>query len=205
MTERVRLALSRSLGAHARRLLDATGCADEPTSWSPPCEWVTLAGLPGRGPACITAEQVEALLRRRLPPKEVADRLGVTLQHVRLVIRQHPPHLRLRSTGRRSTMPNNFPAELTPERLRQLVVDDRRSLRSIRAEASVSKHALTSALQRDGIPSPPPGRAQGRETEAQEIVGRISVGGTIGYVVFTALFFGLPTGAIHLLIRAGFR
>ncbi len=148
------------LDAHARRLLNATGCADEPTSWSPPTEWVTVAGLPGRDPGCITAEQVEALLRQRLPPSEVADRLGVTLPHVRLVIRQHPPHLRLRSTGRRSTMRNNFPAELTPERLRQLVVDDRRSLRSIRAGTSVSKHALRSALQRDGIPSPPPGRVR---------------------------------------------
>lgn len=43
--------------------------------------------------------------------------------------------------------------------------------------------------------------AQGRRTEAQEIVGRISVGGTIGFVVFAALFFGLATGAIYLLIR----
>lgn len=43
--------------------------------------------------------------------------------------------------------------------------------------------------------------AQGRETEAQEIVGRISVGGTIGFVVFAALFFGFATGAIYLLIR----
>lgn len=146
------------LDAHARQLLDAAGCGDEPTSWSPPVEWVTLAGLPGRDPGCITAEQVEALLRQRLPPSEVADRLGVTLQHVRLVIRQHPPHLRLRSTGRRPTMRNNFPAELTPDRLRQLIVDDRRSLRSIRAGTSISKHALRSALQRDGIPSPPSGR-----------------------------------------------
>jgi len=148
------------LDAHARRLLDATGCADEPTSWSPPTEWVTVAGLAGRDPACITAEHVEALLRERLSPSEVADRLGVTLQHVRLVIRQHPPHLRLRSTGRRSTMRNNFPAELTPERLRQLVVDDRRSLRSIRAGTSISEHALRSALRRDGIPSPPAGRVR---------------------------------------------
>ncbi|HEV2809706.1 MAG TPA: TniQ family protein, partial [Acidimicrobiales bacterium] len=146
------------LDAHARRLLDATGCADEPTSWSPPTEWVTVASLPGPDPACITAEQVEALLRQRLPASKVADRLGVTLQHVRLVIRRHPPQLRLRSTGRRPTMRNNFPAELTPERLRQLVVDDRRSLRSIRAGTSVTKHALRSALQRDGIPSPPSGR-----------------------------------------------
>jgi len=146
------------LGAHARRLLDSTGCQDEPTSWSPPADWVTLTGLPGRDPASITAEQVEALLHKRVAPSEVADRLGVTLDHVRLLIRRHPPHLRLRSTGRRPTIRNPFPAQLTPERLRELVVDDQRSLRSIRSGTNISKHALSSALQRDGIPAPPPGR-----------------------------------------------
>lgn len=147
------------LDAHARHLLDSKGCEDEPLSWSPPPDWVTLTALPGRDPAFITAEQVEALLCERLSPSDVAERLGVTLQHVRLVIRQHPPNLRLRSTGRRPVMRSPFPAELTPERLRQLVVEDRRSLRSIRAETSVGKHALRSALERDGIPCPPGGRS----------------------------------------------
>jgi hypothetical protein len=43
--------------------------------------------------------------------------------------------------------------------------------------------------------------AQGRITEAEEIVGRISVGGTIGFVLFTGLFFGLPSAAGYLLLR----
>jgi hypothetical protein len=43
--------------------------------------------------------------------------------------------------------------------------------------------------------------AQGRVTEAEEIVGRVSAGGTIGFIIFSALFFGLATGALYLLIR----
>lgn len=43
--------------------------------------------------------------------------------------------------------------------------------------------------------------AQGRTTEADEIVGRITVSGTISFVAFTALFFGSATGALYLLIR----
>jgi len=43
--------------------------------------------------------------------------------------------------------------------------------------------------------------AQGRRTEADEIVGRITVGGTIGFIVFTGLFFGLATGVVYLLVR----
>ena len=43
--------------------------------------------------------------------------------------------------------------------------------------------------------------AQGRITEAEEVVGEITAGGTIGFVLFTALFFGAATGALFLLIR----
>jgi hypothetical protein len=43
--------------------------------------------------------------------------------------------------------------------------------------------------------------AQGRVTEAGEVVGRISVDGTLGFVVFTGLFFGLATGTLYLLLR----
>jgi hypothetical protein len=43
--------------------------------------------------------------------------------------------------------------------------------------------------------------AQGRKTEAEEIVGRITTGGSIGFVIFTGLFFGLATGALYLVIR----
>jgi hypothetical protein len=43
--------------------------------------------------------------------------------------------------------------------------------------------------------------AQGRITEADQVVGRISAGGTVEFVVFTALFFGTATGAAYLLVR----
>jgi hypothetical protein len=43
--------------------------------------------------------------------------------------------------------------------------------------------------------------AQGRITEAEEVVGRITVDGTLGFVVFTGLFFGTVSGAAYLLLR----
>jgi hypothetical protein len=43
--------------------------------------------------------------------------------------------------------------------------------------------------------------AQGRVTEADQVVGRISVDGTLGFVVFTGLFVGLVTGVLYLLVR----
>jgi hypothetical protein len=43
--------------------------------------------------------------------------------------------------------------------------------------------------------------AQGRITEAEQVVGRISLDGTLGFVVFTGLFFGAASGAAYLLLR----
>lgn len=43
--------------------------------------------------------------------------------------------------------------------------------------------------------------AQGRLTEAEEVVGEITVGGTIGFMVFTGLFGGLMISALYFLIR----
>lgn len=45
--------------------------------------------------------------------------------------------------------------------------------------------------------------AQGRLTEAEETVGQITVGGSIGLVIFTALFFGGASGLLYLLVGAG--
>ncbi len=43
--------------------------------------------------------------------------------------------------------------------------------------------------------------AQGRLTEADEIVGRITVDGTISFVTFNGVFGGLLFGALYLLVR----
>ncbi len=43
--------------------------------------------------------------------------------------------------------------------------------------------------------------AQGRITEAEEVVGEITVGGTIGFVVFTGIFGGVIAGGSYLLVR----
>src|SRR5215218_7531011 len=47
--------------------------------------------------------------------------------------------------------------------------------------------------------------AQGQITEAEEIVGRITVDGTIGFVVFTGLFFGRSQGPPTCCCAAGCR
>lgn len=43
--------------------------------------------------------------------------------------------------------------------------------------------------------------AQGRLTEADEVVGRITVDGTIGFVLFNGILGGITAAAIYLLVR----
>jgi hypothetical protein len=43
--------------------------------------------------------------------------------------------------------------------------------------------------------------AQGQITEADQVVGRISMGGTLGFIVFTGLLSGVLSGAAYLLLR----
>ena len=43
--------------------------------------------------------------------------------------------------------------------------------------------------------------AQGRITEAEEVVGEVTVDGTIGFVVFNGIFGGVVGAAVYLLIR----
>jgi hypothetical protein len=46
--------------------------------------------------------------------------------------------------------------------------------------------------------------AQGRRTEAEEVVGRITVGGTIGFVVFVGVFGGLAVGLVYVFVARAF-
>jgi hypothetical protein len=43
--------------------------------------------------------------------------------------------------------------------------------------------------------------AQGRITEAEEVVGKITVDGTIGFVLFNGIFFGVAAAALYLVVR----
>jgi hypothetical protein len=43
--------------------------------------------------------------------------------------------------------------------------------------------------------------AQGKVTEAEAIVGRITTGGTLNFIVVDAVIFSLPTGVLYVLVR----
>jgi hypothetical protein len=154
------------LDSQACQILDDNGCADEPLMWSPPTEWAELGGLPGPDPDSFDPEVVVGLLRRKLPCGEVAKRLGTTIDLIRLIARRHPPHVPC-STASARPCPKPVPLELmSPDRLRQLVVDERRTLHSLADEYDLDRKMIARILEDEGIRLPRSGGRAKHDVDA---------------------------------------
>ena len=143
---------ARRLTEHARRLLNAHGCHDEPLTWSPARDAVALDQLPGPDPDTLDPNLVHAVLARVHAPSQAAEELAITLEHLRYLVRQHPPASGLPD-------PNAPPrarlaALLTPEELRELV-DHGSSLRAIAARYDINRKTIRDELIAHGTPIPP--------------------------------------------------
>ena len=83
--------LATALAGHARRLLDGWGIGSEPLHWQPPDDWVTATTWPGADPAVTDPAPIHrALLNGETPPAQIAADLGISLGHLRQVLRRHP-------------------------------------------------------------------------------------------------------------------
>ncbi len=144
---------ARRLLEHARRLLDAHGCHDEPLCWSPRSDAIRLEMLPGPDPDAVDPDRVHAAVARGLTPSQVAEELAVTLEQVRYVARKHPPASPHRPA--RTAPPRIRVAALLPrEELRELV-NQGNSLRAIAARYDVSRRTIHDELVAHGIAIPP--------------------------------------------------
>lgn len=80
-----------AIHAHARGLLSDAGVAGEPLRWRPPTDWVTATYWPGADPDRTDSAPIHAgLRRRRSPDSHLAVSLGISTEHLRYVLRQHP-------------------------------------------------------------------------------------------------------------------
>ena len=76
---------------HAERLLADAGITGEPLQWQPPTNWVTVTDWPGAEPDLTDPEPIHQALRSwRAPQAQVAASLGISTEHLRYVVRQHP-------------------------------------------------------------------------------------------------------------------
>jgi hypothetical protein len=110
--------LTTALADHAQCLLADWGIADEPLQWQPPDDWVSTTTWPGADPARTDPAPIHhALLHEDTPPAQIAADLGISLDHLRQVLRRHPlprPHRPVRYTLIPRSEPATWPLGQQP-------------------------------------------------------------------------------------------
>jgi hypothetical protein len=152
-----------ALASHARRLLDGWGIGSEPLHWQPPDDWVTVTTWPGADPARTDPAPIHrALLEEDTPPVQIAADLGISLGHLRQVLRRNPLP-RPRRPVRHALIPAPEPAArppgqqpgvlyLDPAWLREEYLTWHRSLDDIAAQLGCPLQVLNRFARDHNIP-----------------------------------------------------
>jgi hypothetical protein len=155
--------LAAALAGHARRLLGGWEIGREPLQWQPPDDWVTVTTWPGADPSRTDPAPIHrALLNDETPPAQIAADLGISLGHLRQVLRRHPLP-RPRRPVRRTLIPAREPATrppgqqsgviyLDPAWLRREYLTWHRSLDDIAAHVGCTIQILNRFARDHGIP-----------------------------------------------------
>lgn len=143
----------RRLNDHARGLLDTHDCQHEPLTWSPTTNGIDLERLPGPDPDAIDPRSVHAAITTQPTPRRAAAELGITLEHLHYINREHPPEIH--DPANSAAPPRvRFAALLGADQLRALI-DQGNSLRQIAALHDIDRGTLRDELIAHGIPIPP--------------------------------------------------
>lgn len=152
-----------ALHTHAHRFLDDAGITDEPVQWQPPTSWTSVTAWPGAEPDLTDPEPIHEGLRTwRARQGKVAASLGISTEHLRCVIRQHPrtsPRYPTRrklaaigSADRPGPLAGHDTISLDPAWLRHEYVTWRRSLPDIAAQLGCKVAALKVFAHEHDIP-----------------------------------------------------
>jgi hypothetical protein len=152
-----------ALTGHAHSLLTAWGIGGEPVHWQPPDDWVSAATWPGADPAHTDPGPIHhALLHTDTPPTQIAASQGISLDHLRQVLRRHPLP-RPRNPVRHTLIPAPEPPArppgqqagvlyLDPAWLREEYLTWHRSLDDIAGQIGCPIHTLNRFAHDHGIP-----------------------------------------------------
>jgi hypothetical protein len=154
--------LVEALHHHAQRILHQAGICGEPLQWEPPSEWVTVTNWPGADPARTDPERIHrGLLAPRSAHRRLAKTLGISTEHLRHVVRQHP-RLCPAYPNRRVLVPTDSDGEhtdeavyLDPAWLHEEYVTWRRPLAHIATQIGCNVAVLKKFAHEQGIPLRP--------------------------------------------------
>ncbi len=143
---------TRRLADHARGLLNAHECTDEPLTWSPRGDDIAVETLPGPDPHAVDRDHVRAVLAKRIAPGEAGAELGITLEHLRYLVRAHA-HTDVTALASGAPPRARLAGRVTPGELRELV-DDGITLTALAARYKVRRDTMRTELVSHGIPIP---------------------------------------------------
>ncbi|MEU7327989.1 TniQ family protein [Streptomyces parvus] len=151
---RAPLPLRAFLHEQAEQNLAARGI-DEPVTWEPPAHWVRDVNWPGIAPEQVDTTALRAALDCNDTIAPVTEATGMTAEHLRLYFEiddtvTGPPDQLLGKI--RSPDPATRAAVLTPRRLRELYVTDRKTTVEIAAMARCAATTVRNLLALDNIP-----------------------------------------------------
>jgi hypothetical protein len=167
--------VARALHDHALGLLRNAGITGEPLTWQPPVTWTTVTTWPGKDPDQTDPAPIHAaILSQHLTPQQAAEAAGISLEHLRVVLRRHPlprpvspPRPRRHSItaiGPGSRQAGHPPHARTgetfridPDWLRDEYITWQRSMPAIARQLGCHPATLTKFARASGIPLRPPG------------------------------------------------
>lgn len=151
---RAPLPLRAFLHEQAEQNLAAHGI-DEPVTWEPPAHWVRDVNWPGIAPEQVDITALRAALNESDRDAPATEATGMTAEHLRLYFEidrtvTGPPD---RLLGKiRAPDPSTRAAILTPRRLRELYVTERKTTVEIAGMAKCAATTVRALLALDGIP-----------------------------------------------------
>jgi hypothetical protein len=158
--QQLTVSVDQALQQHACALLAAHGIT-EPLTWQPPLEWALEAEWLAPDPESLDPHQIrQALHAEHATASTVAQRLGVSIAHVRYVTDRHPidPSTSSWAFSPAAALKRRNHAALPPAYLRQRYEIDGWSYAQIAAETGVSRDVVRAHAHRARIRPRPPGR-----------------------------------------------
>ncbi|MDT0421126.1 TniQ family protein [Streptomyces evansiae] len=123
---------------------------DEPVTWEPSPEWVSGIPWPGTEPADISAEEFRRTAARHHKITDVADSLGIGIEHARLYVELAST---ISTVQRKPLVSPRGPQTVAPDAatLHDLYVTQGLSLRKMGKTTGSSVEVLKAALQEAGV------------------------------------------------------
>jgi len=160
--------LASALADHARRLLACAGITTEPLQWQPPASWVTITTWPGTDPGHTDPAPLHhALLQHDQPASHIAQAHGLSLEHLRHVIRHHPVPGKTQPPARPGTILPRGPSGTAASHPHACYIDVawlheqyltwQRTFADIAEETGCNPATLAEFAKQHGLPARPPG------------------------------------------------